>query len=145
MNQKHKNGIISEYLAAAWFTNNGFTVSWPSDCFGEYDFIIDDKVNSPKRVQVKTIFFDNGKGRYIGNTVLSHRLSNGHTINKKYSDNSFDLCAFVCRDYNAIYILPIELVKNRRCITFYPDGSEPNYRCKCNYESYKETLITIYE
>lgn len=138
------NGITSEYLAAAWFTKNGFTVSWPSDHSVEYDFVIDNKTDILQRVQVKTIYFDNNKLRYIASLTLSHRTGEGKTINKKYNENSFDICAFVCSEQNVIYIVPIEHIAGRRSITFYPDNKNQFPR-PFNFERYKETLINYYD
>ena len=141
MHSKHINGLTSEYLAAAWFTSKGFTVSLPLNPFAEYDLIVD-KNDDLLRVQVKTIFFDNNKHRYICNFALSHINSDGSTRIKKYDKNSFDYCAAVCREQNAIYILPIKHILGRRSITFYPDreGVKNSKRYR-HYEEYKDKLF----
>ena len=143
MFEHHKNGAVCEFLAAAWFTNNGYIVSWPTGNFSEYDFIIDKKDEEPKRVQVKTIYFDAHKKRYISGLTLSHRQADGTTINKKYDGNSFDICAFVCMDYNAIYAVPIDKIIGRRSITFYPDRPQTHIKRPVNYERYKDQLIRV--
>ena len=142
MNQHKVNGVISEFLAAAWFTRNGYIVSWPSDSSVEYDFIIDNKTDEPKRVQVKTIYFENSKKRYIGSLVLTHRQNNGKSLNKKYKQGAFDIAAFVSVETNSIYIVPFDFVHGRRSITFYPDEKgNANYKRPFNFESFKEVLI----
>lgn len=143
MFEHHKNGVICEYLAAAWFTNSGYSVSWPQHNFSEYDFIIDKKDETPKRVQVKTIYFDVNKQRYLCGLTLTHKRADGTTANRKYNADSFDLCAFVCVDYNAIYVVPIERILGRRSITFYPDRPETHINRPFSYERYKEKLIRL--
>lgn len=146
MDRHQVNGVICELLAAAWFTQNGFIVSWPTDKTVEYDFIIDNKDDSPKRVQVKKIYYDNSKNRYIASLVLTHKQSDGKTRNKKYKKGAFDICAFVCADENAIYIIPFEFVHGRRSITFYPnDLGNPEFKRPFNYEEFKRVLIPINE
>ena len=143
MFDKHIQGVICEYLAAAWFTNNDYMVSWPFAHFGEYDFIITKEGEKPKRVQVKKVYFDNAKNRYISSLILSHKNCDGTTRNKKYNADSFDICAFVCVDCNVIYVVPISEIIGRRSITFYPDSDEPKISSQrpASYERFKRDLM----
>lgn len=141
MNSKHINGTISELLALQYFVNKGYIVSKPIDNFNEYDLIIDNngKLN---RVQVKTVYYDNNKKRYLSSCVTSHIHGNYRRTNKKYTLNSFDLYAFVCRPFNCIYIIPIDLLEGRRSITFYPDNPLAIEKSRYdNFENFKDVLI----
>lgn len=145
INTKHKNGTISELLAEQFFIEQGNIVSKPINDFSEYDFVIDiQPLSKLQRVQVKTIYFDNTKRRWISSLVTSHIRGNGRRENKKYSIKSFDIGAFVCKEHNAIYIIPIDKLEGRRSITFYPDGKPEtvNSRYK-DYEYYKHELLQI--
>lgn len=139
----YRNGLECEYLAAAWFTRNGYSVSWPLDGSIEFDFIIND-CDGTKRVQVKKIFFDNRKQRFTASLAKTHLKVGGKTKYEKYNENSFDLCAFICIEYNTIYIVPIEFVYKRRSITFYPDGTKPSKR-PFDFEQFKRTLINLHD
>lgn len=143
MNVKHKKGTVSELLAEQFFVEQGNIVSKPINDFSEYDLIVDTPVLSKlQRVQVKTIYYDNSKQRWLSSLVTSHIRGNGRRENKKYSIQSFDLGAFVCKEHNVIYIIPIEELEGKRSITFYPDGKPETvnsiYR---DYECYKYSLL----
>lgn len=49
----HTTGMLTEYLAAAYYTQQGYTVCWPMVTQSAYDFIAE-KDGVFKRVQVKT-------------------------------------------------------------------------------------------
>ena len=142
MISKHVNGLVSELLAAAWFTSRGYIVSLPINQFVEYDLIVDNGTDEPKRIQVKTVYFDNSKNRYICNFGLVHKRSDGTTKIKKYDENAFDYCAAVCLEQNAIYILPIKDVAGRRSMTLFPDkeGVTSTNRFR-HFEEYKHVLF----
>ena len=143
MYTKHKNGTISELLAEQFFIERGDIVSKPINDFGEYDFIVDTpSLSKLQRVQVKTIYYDNSKQRWLASLVTSHIKGNGRRENKKYSHDSFDIGAFVCKQFNTIYIIPIEELAGKRSITFYPDGKPDtvNSRFK-DFEHYKYRLL----
>lgn len=143
MYTKHINGTVSELLAEQFFVECGYVVSKPINDFCEYDLVIDNpKYPELQRVQVKTIYFDNSRKRWMSSLVTSHIRGNGRRQNKKYSKDSFDIGVFVCKEKNAIYIIPIEEIQGRRSITFYPDGkpSTVNSRYR-DYEQYKQDLF----
>ena len=124
MYTKHKNGTVSELLAEQFFVERGDIVSKPINDFNEYDFIVDTPcLDKLQRVQVKTIYYDNSKQRWLASLVTSHIKGNGKRENKKYSAQSFDIGAFVCKEHNAIYIIPIEEIEGKRSITFYSISS----------------------
>ena len=143
MNIKHKNGTVSELLAEQFFIERGDIVSKPINDFSEYDLIIDTpSLSKVQRVQVKTIYYDNSKHRWIASLVTSHIRGNGRRENKKYSHDSFDIGVFVCKEYNAIYIIPIEELAGRRSITFYPDGKPDTISTRFeDFEHYKYRLM----
>lgn len=122
MNNKQINGTKSELLAEYFLINNGYAVSKPINDFSEYDFVIDDCKGHLYRVQVKTIYFDSSKQRWLGSCVTSHIRGNGRRINKKYTKDSFDFGLFICAEHNSAYMIPISLIEGRRSITFYPNG-----------------------
>jgi len=141
MTDKQINGTKSEILAQYYLINKGYWVSKPINDFLEYDFIADDNEGHIHRVQVKTIYFDNSKQRWIASCVTSHRRSEG-IVNKKYSINSFDYGLFICKECNAAYFIPIDLITERRGITFYPDGKNiPTSSRYENFEKYKDTIL----
>ena len=57
VNSKHKKGTISLHYAIAFFVGDNYIVSKPVDDHNEYDLIVDN--TNLKRVQVKTIYWDN--------------------------------------------------------------------------------------
>lgn len=143
MNIKHKNGTVSELLAQQFFIERGDIVSKPINDFSEYDLIIDTpSLSKVHRAQVKTVYYDNSKRRWIASLVTSHIRGNGRRENKKYSQDSFDIGVFVCKEHNAIYIIPIEELAGRRSITFYPDGKPDTTNTRfTDFEHYKYRLL----
>lgn len=141
MTDKQINGTKSEILAQYYLINKGYLISKPINDFLEYDFIVDDNKENLYRIQVKTIYFDNSKQRWLSSCVTSHNRSGG-LINKKYTIKSFDYGLFICKEYNVCYLIPIDLIAKRRSITFYPDGKNipVNSRYE-NFETYKEKLL----
>ncbi len=135
------HGTESELLAEYYFTNKGYIVSKPINDFNEYDFIIDNN-GSLQRIQVKTIYYDNSKKRWLGSCVTSHMRGNNRRVNKKYKENSFDYILFVCREHNCVYFIPISKIAGRRGITFYPNGKPKNVSSRYeDYEKYKSDLM----
>lgn len=142
MTDKQINGTKSEILAQYYLINKGFLVSKPINDFLEYDFIADDDKGNIYRVQVKTIYFDNSKQRWLSSCVTSHKRSQG-IVNKKYSIDSFDYGLFICEKYSIAYFIPIDLIAERRSITFYPDGQNiPTSSRYQNFEKYREKIFT---
>ena len=141
MTDKQINGTKSEILAQYYLVNKGYWVSKPINDFLEYDFIADDNKGHIYRIQVKTIYFDNSKQRWLASCVTSHKRSEG-IINKKYSINSFDYGLFICKECNAAYFIPIDLIAERRSITFYPDEKNIPINSKYeNFEKYKDKIL----
>lgn len=135
MTEKQANGQKSELLAEYYLINKGYVVSKPINDFSEYDFIIDDE-NVLATVQVKTVYFDNSKKRWIGSCVTSHIRGNSRRINKKYTEKSFDYGLFICKEHNKAYLIPIALIAGRRSITFYPDANTDK-----GFEIYRDILM----
>lgn len=134
---KHQKGLISELFASAYFVKNGYIVSKPITDFNEYDFIVDNgKLN---RVQVKTIYFDNSKNRYMISCVTSHIRGNEKRINKKYTKNSFDILCAVEPELGAVYLIPIEAIALRRGVTLYPTGK--NNKSNTKYEDFEKYRV----
>lgn len=119
MNSKHINGVVSELIAAAYYTKSGHSVYLPIDGHGEYDMVVDDGIRL-KRVQVKTIYWDNSKNRWLISFVTSHVRGNGRRVNKKYSLDSFDELLAVHVDSNTVYQIPVKDVAGKRSATVYP-------------------------
>lgn len=139
---KHKHGTESELLAEYYLVHKGYVVSKPINDFNEYDFVIDEGSGTLQRVQVKTIYYDNSKHRWLSSCVTSHIRGNDRRTNKKYSNNSFDLGLFVCAEYMTVYLIPINSIVGRRSITFYPDGIPNTVTSRYpNFEEYKDALI----
>jgi hypothetical protein len=135
--QKHINGAISELIAAAYFTEKEYVVSKPLTDFHEYDLIIDS--GSLQRVQVKTVYWDNQKQRYLISCVTSHIRGNENRYNKKYREDSFDLLCAIERETQAIYLIPISQIFGRRSVTLYPKG-KPNTVCS-RYEDFEQYRV----
>jgi len=134
--EKHKSGTISELLATSYFVQNNHIVSKPITDFHDYDLIVDN--GSLKRVQVKTIYWDNSKSRYLASCVTSHIRGNETRYNKKYHKDSFDLLCAVEHTTGSIYIIPMEKVLDRRSITFYPKGKPETVNGRYeDFEQYK--------
>lgn len=142
MTTKQINGTKSELLAEYYLINNGFIVSKPINDFSEYDFIADNLNGKIIRVQVKTIYWDNSKKRYMGSCVTSHIRGNNRRLNKKYNANSFDYCLFICAEYNSAYMIPITSILGRRSITFYPNGkNNKTENGSFDFEQFKDTIL----
>ena len=138
--EKHINGTVSELLAEAFFISKGYIVSKPINDFGEYDLIIDCE-DGLKRVQVKTIYWDNSKMRNLVSCVTSHIRGNEKRYNKKYTSKSFDLLCAVHKESGSFYLIPFNEIEGRRSITFYPDKkpSTVSSRFK-DFEEYKQKM-----
>lgn len=117
-------GQISELIAQKYFVENGCKVSKPIQECCDYDLVIDYK-NTLLRVQVKSIYWDSSREKYVCNLLNAHRISTNddnikkHKI-KKYDKNSFDILCAVERDSNIIYIIPIKYILGRSRLIFYP-------------------------
>lgn len=134
---KHETGTVSELLASAYFVEKGYIVSKPITDFNEYDLIIDNN-EGLKRVQVKTIYWDNSKQRHLISCVTSHIRGNENRYNKKYTEKSFDLLCAVEKETNSIYLIPIEVVHGRRSITLYPNNKPDSVNSRFeDFEQYK--------
>ena len=144
MNSKQINGTKSELLAEYFLIAQGYIVSKPINDFLEYDFIADDRKGHLYKVQVKTIYFDNGKKRWMGSCVTSHIRGNGRRINKKYTAESFDFGLFICAEHNSAYMIPISLIEGRRSITFYPNGkaNKSNTRYS-DFEQFRQDIFIM--
>lgn len=143
MNSKQLNGTKSELLAEYFLINQGYIVSKPINDFLEYDFVIDDRNGNLYKIQVKTVYFDNNKQRWLGSCVTSHIRGNGRRVNKKYTNQSFDFGVFICADYNSIYMIPISLIAGRRSITFYPNGKDN--KSNTRYSDFEQFRQDIFE
>ena len=138
---KQKNGLLSESLTMTKLLEKNIPFAIPFGSFDEYDLIADTP-KGLKRIQIKTCYFDNSSNRYVVSLVTSHRRSN-QISNKKYSSNSFDYLIGVCKELSVFYIMPIEIILNRRQITLYPEGIpestlKANKNAGYNYEKFKE-------
>lgn len=122
MIEKHINGTKSELLAEYYLITHGYAISKPINDFLEYDFVVEDINGKLYKIQVKTIYFDNNKQRWVASCVTSHIHGNNKRTNKKYTKKSFDFGLFICAEYNKAYLIPISLIEGRRGITFYPNG-----------------------
>lgn len=142
MNGKQKHGTESELLAEYYLVNKGYIVSKPINDFNEYDFVVDDGKENLHTIQVKTIYYDNSKRRWLGSCVTSHIRGNGRRTNKKYNKQSFDFALFVCKDLNVVYVIPVEEICERRSITFYPDIKPKSVNSRyTDFEKYKDKLL----
>lgn len=139
---KQKNGTESELLAEYFLISNGYAVSKPINDFEQYDFIIDDYNGNVYKVQVKTVYYDSNKKRWVGSCVTSHIRGNGKRTNKKYNADSFDYGLFICKKYFAAYLIPINEIAGRRSITFYPNGKDNKSNTRYDdFEKYKKNII----
>lgn len=142
MDIRHKRGTVSELVAASHFVQNGYKVSIPVENFGEYDLIIDK--DQLQRVQIKTIYWDNSKNRYLISCVTSHIRGKGRRTNKKYTNNAFDLLCGVHLESGNIYLIPYERVDGRRSITVYPKGKPDTVNTRYeDFEQYAEQLLSL--
>lgn len=142
MNDKQKTGTESELLAEFYLVRKGYIVSKPINDFNEYDFVIDDTQGHLYTVQVKTVYFDNSKRRWLSSCVTSHIRGNGRRTNKKYTESSFDIALFVCKEHNCVYLIPITKIQGRRSITFYPDKKPNSVNSRYeDFEIYKDSLM----
>ena len=134
---KHQRGTVSELLSASYFVKEDYVVSKPITDFNEYDLVIDNGVLM--RVQVKTIYWDTNKKRYLVSCVTSHIRGNGNRYNKKYNEESFEWLCAVEQETNSIYVVPIHRVLGRRSITFYPKGKPKTVNSR--YEDFEDCKV----
>lgn len=134
---KHLQGTVSELLASSYFVQKGWTVFTPIDGHGEYDLVVEDNNNKLSRIQVKTIYWDSNKNRFLISCVTSHIRGNGRRINKKYKENCFDLLVGVEKNTDSIYIIPFEKIFGRRSITVYPNGKTKTNGRYDDFEQYR--------
>ena len=131
---------MSELLAASHFVRNECKVLLPLDGFSEYDMVVDE-LGELRKVQVKTVYWDNSKKRWLISCVTSHIRGNLRRTNKKYQAHSFDLMAAVHEPTRTIYKIPIEKIAGRRSITVYPEGKPKTVNGRYeDYEQYAEQL-----
>ena len=127
MYEKQRHGTESELLAEYYFVNIGCIVLKPINDFNEYGFVIDCN-GALYKVQVKTIYFDNSKNRWLGSCVTSHI--------------KVDYALFVCKEHNCVYLVPIDKIVGRRSITFYPDSKPESVNSRYeDFEQYKFPLM----
>lgn len=136
--KKHIIWNVSELLASTFLVSSWYDIFLPFSSFGEIDIIWykDWKLIS---FQVKTIYRDKTKCRWMMSTVTSHIRWNFRRVNKKYTRNSFEYILWVNKELNAIYMIPISEIAWRRSITFYPEWKE-NYKTRWDinwFEKYK--------
>ena len=125
--EKYIKGTTSLLSIASYFTSKGISVFMPVDDFGECDLVIDD--GKLKKIQVKTIYWDNSKKRYLLSFVTSHIKGNYKRTNKKYTLNSFDFLAGIELKSGAIYLIPIKDIAGKRSKTIYLNNNE-KYRIR---------------
>ena len=134
---KHIKGTSSLLIAAEFFVSSGIPVFLPIDDFGEGDLVIDEGSNL-KKVQVKTIYWDTNKSRYLISCVTSHIRGNKRRTNKKYTQSSFDCLVGIEKETGSIYQIPIDKIKGRRSVTVYPKGKPESVSSRYqDFEKYK--------
>ena len=92
-------GATSEYLAAAYFSSNGYEVFWPNGCSSAADFVAD-RSGVSFRVQVKTASWVEYRG-------VSYLRANLRSSRSSYKPGDYDLLAAVARD-GRIWVIPFE-------------------------------------
>ena len=127
---KQQKGLYSELLAMAYYVKLGWQVSKPMSDHSEYDLLIDNGSGVPKKVQVKTAYWDNSKKRYLISLVTSHIRGKGRRTNKKYTEKSFDILLAVEPDNAVVYEYQINSVAGKRSLTVYPDRNIETNRYK---------------
>lgn len=137
MTNKHLQGTVSELLASSYFVRKGWLVFTPIDGHGEYDLVVENNNGQLKKVQVKTIYWDSNKNRFLISCVTSHIRGNGRRVNKKYKEKCFDFLVGVERSTNAIYVIPFEKIFGRRSITVYPKGKTKTNGRYEDFEQYR--------
>lgn len=134
---KQQQGAVSELLTASYFVQSGYLVSKPITDHWEYDLVVDD--GTLKRVQTKTVYWDNSKKRYLISCVTSHIRGNGRRLNKKYTESSFDIMVAIEPETLATYIIPVGVVAQRRSITVYPKGKPATVNTR--YEDFERYRV----
>ena len=127
---KQQKGLYSELLAMAYYVKLGWQVSKPMSDQSEYDLLIDNGGGVPRKVQVKTAYWDNSKQRYLISFVTSHVRGHSRRVNKKYTEKSFDRLIAVEPNSGYVYEYPVGEVAGKRSLTVYPERDHENNRCK---------------
>ena len=95
----------------------GLKVSTPIDPKSKYDLIVD---NGKKlfRVQVKSLTFKRRDGFPLKLFTRTQRVSNNEI--KQYSEDEVDMFVVYLRPLNMWYVIPRDVVKDKKNITIYP-------------------------
>ena len=101
MDSSHRKGQTSEYMAACWFSDQGWEVFWSNLGQSSVDFLVVHD-NEVKSVQVKSAistFTKNGSER------LRVNLRAGRRKPRRYKAATFDLLV-VCAKDGRIWVIP---------------------------------------
>jgi len=133
---KHKRGLLSELIAEEHLVRNDLCVARPISGHCEFDLLAFD-CGEWQKYQVKTIYWDKSKKRYICSLVTSHIRGNGRRTNKKYTKKSFDVLLAVEPGTKTVYEIPFNAIEGRRSITFYFNNPKTRQKNNNNFEEYK--------
>lgn len=137
----HKQGLLTEYEAAAWYTQNGYTVCWPMFSQSPYDFIVE-KDGCLKRVQVKTPTWSrSGTFSYLqcrlGKDLRVKTLENKDASGCRYKD-SCDELIFIEKDTGEIWVFPVEVLEHTSNVCLKTSNPNPSVKKKSyNPDLYK--------
>jgi len=112
-NTNKEKGNTSLGIAIAYYTSNGYTVSIPLNDTQDYDLVVD-KDNKLKRVQVKSTSCKNRDGKY--QVALKSCGGTKGTTYKTIKDTQIEE-VFVYLENQEIYIIPIDVIKNKSTLT----------------------------
>lgn len=99
MHSNHRRGAVSEYTAAAAFSQQGWEIFWPPSGSGAADFVAvrDDE---SCRVQVKTArWMEKARSRFLRATIK--------TPTRTYKSGDFDYLAVVAPD-GRVWVIPFD-------------------------------------
>lgn len=108
-----EKGNTSLGIAIAYYTSNGYTVSIPLNDTQDYDLIVD-RDNIIKRVQVKATGCITKSGNYQV-ALKSCGGTKGNTYKRLINTAIEEL--FILTEKEDIYIIPIEMIKNKSTIS----------------------------
>lgn len=133
MNSKDK-GNIGEAIALAEFTKRNIQVAIPFGDNARYDLIAEfnGKLN---KIQIK---YCNQKITSTNSICCPCASSKNHTTNKNRDtyENDVDYFVFYLAEWNKTLIVPIEIIGNKKQITFRqtkPANNQSNYNLVENY------------
>ena len=140
MDSKHQNGAEAELRAALWYTEQGYTIFWPSATHTPCDFIALNKgTNEIVRVQVKSAYWmTRPTGRsYLMCTTRKGCCSGGYDT---YTEDDCDVIVISDRS-KRLWVIPVDALEGAQSVCLDKGQDDRTRRTKRSFspEKYEVT------